>query len=309
MSSSANSSSQHAPTENTHLLSVTTDAPKDEKEEEDAHAAFLKGDVAASISFHQRKRASGYNSENHAGGASEYLKSIVYGGLDGIITTFATVTSVAGADLSPLLVLVFGIAHLVADGISMGMGDALSEQAELDLNLSEREREKWEMKNHPEGEFAEMYEIYVERYKMSHDDAVALLKILWKYEDAFLDTMMVEELGLLKPGDESPLTAGMITFLAFVAFGLVPLISYCLGVIPSLSWSADTMFYTAVFLTVLTLFVLGVVKGYLTRPANLPVVSVCVKSGLFIALNGALAALVGYLIGFALKGYIGEGLP
>jgi hypothetical protein len=52
-------------------------------------------------------------------GGEGHLKSIVYGGLDGIITTFATVTSVAGADLSPLLVLVFGIAHLIADGLSM----------------------------------------------------------------------------------------------------------------------------------------------------------------------------------------------
>ncbi len=48
-----------------------------------------------------------------------HLKSIIYGGLDGIITTFATVTSVAGADLSVLVIIVLGIAHLFADGLSM----------------------------------------------------------------------------------------------------------------------------------------------------------------------------------------------
>lgn len=49
-------------------------------------------------------------SENHATGPlQDYIKSIVLGGLDGIITTFASVTSVAGAALSPQILLIFGI--------------------------------------------------------------------------------------------------------------------------------------------------------------------------------------------------------
>lgn len=61
----------------------------------------------------------------------------------GIITTFATVTSVAGADFSPAVIVVLGISHLFADGISMGMGDYMSSQAEIDFTESERAREKW----------------------------------------------------------------------------------------------------------------------------------------------------------------------
>lgn len=57
--------------------------------------------------------------------------ALSYGGLDGIITTFATVTSVAGAELSASVIVVLGISHLFADGLSMGMGDAMSSQAEL----------------------------------------------------------------------------------------------------------------------------------------------------------------------------------
>lgn len=49
-----------------------------------------------------------------------YLKHFIYGGLDGIITTFATVTSVTGANLSPAIALMVGMARLFADAMSMG---------------------------------------------------------------------------------------------------------------------------------------------------------------------------------------------
>jgi hypothetical protein len=55
------------------------------------------------------------------------IKSVVFGGLDGIITTFSIVAAVAGASLSVEVVLLMGFANLIADGISMGLGDALSE--------------------------------------------------------------------------------------------------------------------------------------------------------------------------------------
>ncbi len=99
----------------------------------------------------ERKKAS----EAHTA-YGEHIKSIVYGGLDGIITTFATVTSVAGAQLSPVVIVVLGISHLVADGLSMGTGDAMSSQAEIDMNKNERRRERWEMENNMQGEVDEM---------------------------------------------------------------------------------------------------------------------------------------------------------
>lgn len=55
-----------------------------------------------------------------------YLGDLVYGANDGIITTFAVVAGVAGANLSPKIVLILGFANLVADGISMGASNYLS---------------------------------------------------------------------------------------------------------------------------------------------------------------------------------------
>ncbi len=60
----------------------------------------------------------------------EYLKSMVYGGMDGIITTFAIVCAASGANKDDATIVTMGVANLIADAISMGMGDYISDKAE-----------------------------------------------------------------------------------------------------------------------------------------------------------------------------------
>ena len=62
--------------------------------------------------------------------ARHYLRDLVYGANDGIITTFAVVSGVAGGALSDAAVLIIGAANLAADGVSMGVGNFLSIRAE-----------------------------------------------------------------------------------------------------------------------------------------------------------------------------------
>lgn len=73
-----------------------------------------------------------------------YLRDLVYGAIDGIITTFAVVAGVAGGELSSTAALVVGAANLAADGLSMGVGNFLSirahESARAADNLPEEER-------------------------------------------------------------------------------------------------------------------------------------------------------------------------
>ena len=90
----------------------------------------------------------GSDDDEDAGtGAGDYVKSLVFGGLDGIITTFAIVATVAGARAHPGLVLLMGAANLVADALSMGIGDYLSERAEDEYVASEQRRELAELRN------------------------------------------------------------------------------------------------------------------------------------------------------------------
>ena len=79
--------------------------------------------------------------------ARHYVRDFVYGANDGIITTFAVVSGVAGGGLSPMAVLVVGAANLAADGASMGAGNFMAiradERAREADGLPELERYPW----------------------------------------------------------------------------------------------------------------------------------------------------------------------
>ena len=72
-------------------------------------------------------------------GSGKYVAEVVYGANDGIVTTFAVVAGVAGAALSPSIVLILGAANLFADGFSMGMSNFLSRRSEMDYRDAVRE--------------------------------------------------------------------------------------------------------------------------------------------------------------------------
>ncbi len=251
-----------------------------------AREAFRKGSPEASRLAHAVSA-----DEAHTQAQGRYLKSVVYGGLDGIITTFAVVAGVAGASLSAGVVLILGFANLVADGISMAIGDYLSSKSEREYEAAERKREAWEVEHYPDGEKQELVELYQGK-GVSRADAESMVGILAKHPKAWVDIMMVEELGIVT-SDESPLANAVATFLSFAAFALVPLVAYVLSTfVPALRASS---FLLAAVLTGVTLFVLGSVKVRITGRNWL-------ASGLETLAIGGVAAAAAYGVGVLLGG-------
>ena len=256
---------------------------------EKARQAFRHLDPAASRKAHE----DGGPPEEHQTGHGQYLKSFVYGGLDGIVTTFAVVAGVAGANLSSGVVLILGVANLIADGISMAFGDYLSTKAENEYAAAERVRETWEVKNYPEGEKKEMIELYMDK-GIAETDAKIAVDALSKYEKPWVDIMMVEELGLIE-SPESPLKNALVTFGSFVFFGAIPVLIYAIArFIPFL---AAHTFATACAVTAITLFALGTLKIYFTREN-------WYRAGLEMLLLGGLAAAAAYVVGIMLGGLV-----
>lgn len=256
-----------------------------------ARDAFKTRDVAATIAAHA---GVGKKKHEETHGNAKYLKSIVYGGLDGIITTFAVVAGATGASFSTAVLLVLGFANLFADGISMAFGDYLSTKAEREYHAAEREREEWEVDNHLQGEKREMVEIYMTR-GLSRGDAERVVNIISKKKKTFVDIMMLEELGIVEDA-ESPLKNAVATFFSFAVFGVIPLLTYVLGTFSD--FAAASQFTTASVLTGLALFTLGAIKVHVTR-RNLLV------SGFEMLLIGGIAAAVAYGIGYFLAGVVG----
>ncbi len=248
---------------------------------EKALQAYANRDRQASKQAHDPQAA-----EEHQTERGQLIRSLIYGGLDGIITTFAVVAGVAGAALEPTVVLILGFANLFADGLSMAIGDYLSTRAEQEYQASERAREEWEINNYPEGEQRELVDLY-ETKGMSRDDAQTVVGIISKHHAAWVDIMMVEELGIIT-SDESPFRNALATFLSFAAFGFVPLLTYVLGTFIPVIQSASFLF--AGTLTGATLFVLGALKTLLTNRSWL-------RSGIEMLVVGGAAAAAAYGIG------------
>ncbi len=256
-----------------------------------AKEAYRNKDVQASAAAHFVGGKPPEAAEAHTQAQGRYIKSVVYGGLDGIITTFAVVAGVAGAALSAGVVLILGFANLIADGLSMSIGDYLSSKSEREYQNAERVREEWEVNNVPEGEKKELEEIY-EGKGMSAADAKAMVAIVAKNPKVWVDIMMVEELGIIG-SEESPLANALATFFSFGVFGFVPLVTYILATfVPFLRANS---FVIAAVLTGATLFALGAVKVRITGKNWF-------KSGLETFVIGGITAAAAYGVGALLGG-------
>ena len=150
------------------------------------------------------------------------------GGLDGIVTTFAVVSGATGGGLGTDVILVLGFSNILADALSMGVGDALSSKAEQEYVLAEKDRETWEMENYPEGEIQEMIEIFTEK-GMTKEDSEMIMQKYAEYPELFVEFMMNFELDLQIPNqDDNPWKSGFVTFCSFIFFGLFPLLGYAM---------------------------------------------------------------------------------
>eukprot|EP00527_Entomoneis_sp_CCMP2396_P004931 CAMPEP_0198142874 /NCGR_PEP_ID=MMETSP1443-20131203/5545_1 /TAXON_ID=186043 /ORGANISM="Entomoneis sp., Strain CCMP2396" /LENGTH=287 /DNA_ID=CAMNT_0043805987 /DNA_START=227 /DNA_END=1090 /DNA_ORIENTATION=+ len=278
-------------TENTKLLASNG------KENVGAREAFEDADVDASKKYHEAKGAASEDGHQTEGGL---IKPIIFGGLDGILTSFAIVAGAAGGNLSPEVVLILGFSNIFADALSMGVGEFISSKANNEWILSERRREEWELENYPEGEISEMIEIY-ENKGMSAEDAKLVIETMAKYKDFFVDIMMSQELELQVPEKDhvcESMKEGLVMFCAFAFFGTLPLLGY--AIFPSFfpDLDAQYLFLSACVVTAVVLFFLGSIKSFFSTQHWF-------QSGMETFLLGGACATVAYTIGQVVQRNLG----
>lgn len=205
--------------------------------------------------------------------AGDYLKSCVFGGLDGTVTTFTLVCAALGGNYSYTTIVVLGVAKVLSDAVSMGLGEGVSELAEVNYVRAEKAREKWEMDNHLTGELDEMVALYVEQ-GFEEEDAKTILGLMVEKNPAFfLDHMMVQELGMMPPDDESPLKKGLCMFASFAVCGGAVIMPFALAELHSTAGATDetkmyskqTAYMLSVMVAILVLAGLGWLKAGLTN--------------------------------------------
>ncbi len=175
----------------------------------------------------------GKNTMHKRRSVSVYLKEIIYGGVDGTITTFAVVAGFSGAALSNetatqlsfMTVLLFGLANLFADGVSMGLGNFLAVRSDQGLYNTIRNEEREQSMRNADAEAEMTRHILIERGFLERD-AVTLTEIYRGNDRFWVDFMVENGLDVPDPTGENPLYTGIATFLSFVSFGLIPLIPF-----------------------------------------------------------------------------------
>jgi vacuolar iron transporter family protein len=220
-----------------------------------------------------------------------YLKEIVYGGIDGIVTTFAVVAGFSGAHVPgsmttiPFLsVLLFGFSNLFADATSMGLGNFLSVRAEQDMYAEEKREESKEMSNEPDYEIQETHNLLV-RKGFSKEHATQLTKIFASNPAYWLDFMMKNELKITNPNDIKPVFTGIATVISFIFFGAIPLIPYIF-----MHQTNIHLFSYSLTFTASALLLLGIVRWRITRQHILSSLAETL-------LVGGLSGLVAYGVG------------
>ncbi len=190
------------------------------------------------------------------GPRQSFLKDFIFGAIDGAVTTFAIVAGVAGAGLSAGVVIVLGIANLVADGFSMAVGNFLGSRAEAQEGQEARREEERHIKLYPEGEREEIRQIFAAK-GFEADELEHVVEVITADPKRWVDTMIQEELGL--PLSAPPAwKSGLVTFCAFVLVGSIPLLPYVLNFVAETGLRA---FPISAFMTGIAFFGIGALKS------------------------------------------------
>ena len=223
-----------------------------------------------------------------------YIQDIVYGGNDGIVTTFAVVAGTVGAHLQGYIVIILGIANLLGDGISMATGAYLSLKAERDQYKRLHGAELAEIRKNPESQRACVRDALRSK-GLDEANVEAALAALTSKEGVWVETILKECHGIVRESSEQPLLHGIMTFCSFVVFGSIPLLPYIFQA------GIDYRFRIAIVSTFTALAILGLTRSSITRQNHF--FSLVQMVGV-----GAIATGAAYFIGVLLQPLVGSGV-
>jgi predicted membrane protein (TIGR00267 family) len=214
------------------------------------------------------------------------IREFVFGIQDGLISTVGLLAGVQGATENNIVVIITGLTSMFAGAVSMATGSYLSSTAQKQI-FDKELREAEELAEREPYLAAEGLLNALNQEGLKKEQSYRLVKLLAQEERVFLRTFQEKVFGLGTAEINRPLQAALVMGLSFVLGAVIPLLPYLL-------LNGIKALYVSIVLAALTLFSVGVFKGYLAaRPLF--------TSGLeffFIAVG---ASLFGYLIGLVVQ--------
>jgi VIT1/CCC1 family predicted Fe2+/Mn2+ transporter len=156
----------------------------------------------------------------HRGASGNNLRAAVLGANDGLVSNFCLIMGVAGAGTDSRIILLTGLAGLIAGACSMALGEWLSVTNARELARTQISREAQELEQTPQAEQHELALIYQAK-GLPRADAERIAAELMKDKRAALDTLAREELGLDPTELGGSATSAAVTSFALFALGAI----------------------------------------------------------------------------------------
>ena len=211
-----------------------------------------------------------------------WLRAAVLGANDGIVSVAGLVVGVAASGATPSTILLTGVAGLVAGAMSMAAGEYVSVQSQADAEAAALALEKSELRDMPDGELAELTQIYVGR---GLEPALARQVAEQLTARDALTAHMRDELGITEELRARPVQAALASAAAFTVGALLPIATTVLAPAGKV----------AMVTTAGTLVGLLLSGGLAARVGGAPVLRGAWRVGFWGAMAMGAAALVGRL--------------
>jgi vacuolar iron transporter family protein len=218
----------------------------------------------------------------HRTNRTGWLRAAVLGSNDGLVSTASLMIGVAAASKSDLLITA-GLAGIAAGAMSMAVGEYVSVKSQTDIEKTDRETEIRQLQEDPEGELAELINIYTER-GLSKELATSVANAL--HEKDALEAHLRDELGHFDHTRARPIQAGIASAIAFTAGGVIPLIGALLG-------NENKVLFILIF-TAIGLIVAGVISARIASSSTFKTTARIFAGG---TLGVAITAGIGWLVG------------
>ncbi len=215
-------------------------------------------------------------------GTGGNLRAAVFGINDGLISNLSLILGVAGASSSPGVIVLSGVAGLLAGAFSMAAGEYVSVRSQREMYEYQIGLERRELEQYPEEEAGELALIYAAK-GMPKDQALELARRIIADPEKALDTLAREELGLNPESLGSPWGAAWSSFMSFAIGALIPLLPFLLA-------AGNAALAASILLTAVSLFGVGAMISLFTGRS-------AARDGLRMLAIGAAAGAITFGVG------------
>ncbi len=226
----------------------------------------------------------------HIGASRQYIRDVILGVNDGLVSTFLLVSAVVGGGLTATQVLLTGTSGALAGMISMAIGEYLATKSQEEVLEAEMILEREHLRDHRDHEREQLAEM-LGNMGLEGDDLETVVRIIDSNEEAMFGMQAALEFGVVDSERRNPIAAGLASGALFLGGAIPPIIPFVF-----MDDTGQALIVSAV-LSGIALLTVGAVKTLATKKH-------AITSGLENLALGLIGGVLAYLVGRAFDSFI-----